>query len=164
VFSGDRGGDRHFGARGDRGGPPRSLADGAAQVRRGRRQDIERAVLEALELDFLSPAALHRAAHLAMEFFEKQQTAETRTIPAWSAALAEINAREAADKEQFKTGKLPAAIFKTWLAELAKERDVLNRPTTLKPARISHSEFLQEYRSAVQQSRVGSKYSQTART
>src|SRR6266853_6618277 len=35
--------------------------------------DIERAVLEALELGFLSPTALHRAADLAMEYFDKQQ-------------------------------------------------------------------------------------------
>ena len=111
--------------------------------------DIERTVLEALELDFLSPAALHRAADLAMEFFDKQQTADPQTMPAWSAALAEINAREADVKEQFKTGRLPAAVFKTWLAELAREREVLNRPTTLKPTRISRSEFLQEYKSAV---------------
>ena len=45
--------------------------------------------------------------------------------------------------------KLPAVVFKTWLAELAREREVLNRPTTLKPTRISRSEFLQEYKSAV---------------
>ena len=70
-------------------------------------------------------------------------------MPAWSAALAEINAREADVKVQFKTGRLPAAVFKTWLAELAKEREVLNRPMTLKPTRISRSEFLQEYKSAV---------------
>ena len=84
-----------------------------------------------------------------MEFFDKQQTADPQTMPAWSAALAEINAREADVKEQFKTGKLPAVVFKTWLAELAREREVLNRPTTLKPTRISRSEFLQEYKSAV---------------
>src|SRR5437764_2097430 len=84
-----------------------------------------------------------------MEFFDKQQTADPQTMPAWSAALAEINAREADVKEQFKTGKLPAAVVKTWLAELAREREVLNRPTTLKPTRISRSEFLQEYKSSV---------------
>ena len=84
-----------------------------------------------------------------MEFFDKQQTAETRAMPAWSAALAEINAHEADVKEQFKTGRLPAVVFKTWLAELAREREVLNRPATLKPTRISRSEFLQEYKSAV---------------
>ena len=98
--------------------------------------DTERAVLEALELDFLSHAALYRAAALATEFFDKQQTVDPRTMPAWSAARAEINAREADVKDQFKAGRLPAAVFKTWLAELAKERDVLNRPTTLKRTRI----------------------------
>jgi site-specific DNA recombinase len=111
--------------------------------------DIERAVLEALEVDFLSPAALHRAADMAMEYFEKQQRAETQTVPALSAALAEIHAREADVREQFKEGKLPAAVFKTWLAELAKQRDALSRPTTSKSTRISRSEFLQEYKSAV---------------
>jgi len=111
--------------------------------------DIERAVLEALELGFLSPTALHRAADLAMEYFDKQQNAETRTSPELSAALAEINAREADVREQFKTGKLPGAVFKSWIAEFAKERDALNRPTTSKSTRISRSEFLQEYKSAV---------------
>src|SRR5213082_3316851 len=71
------------------GTPLRAPANGSScsNGTRFRIGDIERAVLEALELDFLSPAALHRAADLAMEFFDKQQTADPQTMPAWSAAL-----------------------------------------------------------------------------
>ena len=39
--------------------------------------------------------------------------------------------------------------FHSWLAEFTKERDAINRPTMPKPARISRSDFLQEYKSAV---------------
>lgn len=67
--------------------------------------DIERVVLEALEPDFLSPAALDRAADLAMEYFNKVLTADTPAAPALSAALAEINVRETEIREQFKAGK-----------------------------------------------------------
>jgi site-specific DNA recombinase len=111
--------------------------------------DIERVVLEALEIDFLSPESLHRAADLAMDYFDKQQSTEPTKIPAVSAALAEINARESDIREQFNAGKIPGAVLKSWLAEFAKERDAVNRPTTSRPARISRSEFLQEYKSAV---------------
>jgi hypothetical protein len=74
---------------------------------------------------------------------------KSAVFPKVSAVLAEINARELGVKEQFKKGRLAEAVFKTWLAVLAKEREVLNRPTTSKPARISRSEFRQECKSAV---------------
>ena len=57
--------------------------------------DIEKAVLESLEMDFLSSDALHRAADLAMEYIHKQQSTEPPTLPAQSATLADIDAREA---------------------------------------------------------------------
>jgi len=84
-----------------------------------------------------------------MEYFDKQQNAEPPTAPAVSAALAEINEREGDIREQFKAGKLPAAVFKSWLAEFTKEREAFNRPAAPKSARFSRSEFLQEYKSAV---------------
>jgi len=102
-----------------------------------------------LEIDFLSPESLHRAADLAMDYFDKQQSTEPPKIPAVLAALAEINARARDIREQFKEGKIPGAVYKSWLAELAKERDAINRPAMPKPPRISRSEFLQEYKSAV---------------
>jgi hypothetical protein len=90
-----------------------------------------------------------RAADLAMDYFDKQQSNEPPKIPAVSAALAEINARESDIREQFNAGKMPGPVFKSWLAEFAKEREAINRPMTPRPARISRSEFLQEYKSAV---------------
>jgi hypothetical protein len=70
--------------------------------------DIERVVLEALEIDFLSPEALHRAADLAMDYLDKQQSIEPPKAPALSAALTAINTRESDVREQFKAGNLPA--------------------------------------------------------
>ena len=113
---------------------------------RFRIEDVEREVLRALELDLLSPKSLHRAADLAMEYFDKQQRAEAPTAPALSAAIADINAREADVREQFKAGKLPPTVFKTWLAELARERATLHHPATTKSARVSQSDFLHEYK------------------
>ncbi len=112
--------------------------------------DIEREVLAALELDFLSPIALQRATDLAMDYFDKQQSTEAKAAPAVSAALAEVDKREADVREQFKAGKLPAPVFKSWIAEFAKERESLNRPAAPKAPRVSRSEFLQAYRSAVE--------------
>ena len=89
------------------------------------------------------------AADLAMEYFDKQQEAGAPTAPALSAAVADIDAREADVREQFKAGKLPPTVFKTWLAELATERAALNQPTPTNSARISRSEFLHEYKSSV---------------
>jgi hypothetical protein len=66
-----------------------------------------------------------------------------------SAALAEITRARAGIREQVKVGKIPGAIFKSWLAEFAKQRVAMNRPATAKSARISRSEFLQEYKSGV---------------
>jgi hypothetical protein len=94
--------------------------------------------------DLLSPESFHRAADLAMEYFDKQQRAEAPTAPALSAALADLNARETDVREQFKAGKLPPAVFKTWLAELARERVTLHRSATTKSARISRADFLHE--------------------
>ncbi len=78
--------------------------------------DIEKAVLEKLEIDFLSPEVLNRAADLAMEYLNKHQSAEPPAPPEISAALADIDARESDVREQFKAGKLPPAVFKSWLA------------------------------------------------
>jgi hypothetical protein len=104
--------------------------------------DIEREVLAALEIDFLSSAALQRA----MEFFDKQQGAEAPAAPELSAALAEIYKRESDIREQFKAGKLPAAVFKSWLAEFAK---LALRPNVANARfegtlTLSHEEFIQE--------------------
>jgi site-specific DNA recombinase len=112
--------------------------------------DIEREVLAALELDFLSPVALQRATDLAMDYFDKQRSTEAKAAPAVSAALAEIEKRETDVREQFKAGKLPAPVFKSWIAEFAKEREALNRPAAPKAPRVSRSDFLQAYRSAVE--------------
>jgi site-specific DNA recombinase len=111
--------------------------------------DVEREVLRALELDLLNPKSLHQAADLAMEYFDKQEVAELPTAPEFSAALADINAREADVREQFKAGKLPPTVFKTWLEELARERVTLHRPATKRSARISRSDFLHEYKLTV---------------
>jgi hypothetical protein len=100
-------------------------------------------------LDCLSPEALDRAADLAMEYLDKQQSVAAPTPPAISAAQADIDARESDVREQFKAGKLPPGVFKSWLAEFAREREALNRRTTPKPARITRADFLQEYKSAV---------------
>jgi hypothetical protein len=105
--------------------------------------DIERKVLAALELDFLSPAALQRATDLAMEYFEKQQRTESQPALPVSAALAEIDKRETEVRDQFKAGKLPPLVFKSWIDEFAKEREALNRPAAPKVPRVSRSEFPQ---------------------
>jgi len=113
--------------------------------------DIEREVLAALELDLLSPAAIQHATNLAMEYFDKQRKPEPEAAPALSAALAEIDKREAEVREQFKSGKLPASVFKSWLGEFTKEREALNRPSVSEaPPRVSRSEFIQAYRSAAE--------------
>jgi DNA invertase Pin-like site-specific DNA recombinase len=112
--------------------------------------DIEREVLAALEQDFLSPDALQRATDLAMKYFEKQQRTEAQSAPVVSAALTEIEKRETEVREQFKAGKLPPPVFKSWIAEFAKERDALNRPAAPRAPRITRSEFLQSYRSAAE--------------
>ncbi len=74
---------------------------------------------------------------------------ESPTPPVLSATRADIDARESDVREQFKAGKLPPAVFKCWIAEFAKEREVQNRRATPKTPRISRSEFLHEYRAAV---------------
>ena len=85
--------------------------------------EIENAVLEKLELDCLNPEALNRAADLAMDYLNKQQSAEP---PAITAAQADIDTRESDIRHQFKAGKLPPAVFKTWLAD-AREREAPTR-------------------------------------
>jgi DNA invertase Pin-like site-specific DNA recombinase len=122
--------------------------------------DIEREVLAALELDFLSPVALQRATDLAMEYFEKQHANETRAAPAVSTALAEIDKRETEVREQFKAGKLPAPVFKSWIAEFAKEREALNRPAAPKAPRVSRSD---SSKPIAQPSRASSKSSRAAK-
>jgi site-specific DNA recombinase len=111
--------------------------------------DIERAVLDVLEIDFLSPEALRRAADMAMDYFEKQQSAQAQPPTALVDALAEIDARETEVRAQFKAGALPPAVFKCWLTEFGKERAALNRHAPPKPSPISRPEFIQEYRAAV---------------
>ncbi len=110
--------------------------------------DIEAAVLEALEMDLLGPAALERATNLAMEYFDKLYKIARPTGYASSELLA-IAGRETEIREQFKAGKLPPAVFKTWLDELAKERRALSRPAPVPPARVTRSEFLQAYKATV---------------
>jgi hypothetical protein len=114
--------------------------------------EIEKAVLEKLELDCLSPEALNRAADLAMDYLNKQQNPQPPPAPPeTAAALADIDARESDIRDQFKAGKLPPSVFKTWLAEFVREREALTRRTTTpqKSARITRADFLQEYKSAV---------------
>lgn len=99
----------------------------------------------------MSPAAIEHAANLAQEYFDKQRKAEPELAPALSAALAEIEKRESEVREQFKSGKLPASVFKSWIGEFTKEREALNRPSVSEsPKRISRSEFIREYRFAVE--------------
>ena len=113
--------------------------------------DIEREVLAALELDLLSPATIQHATNLAMEYFDKQRKPEPEAAPALTAALAEIDKRESDVREQFKSGKLPGAVFKSWLGEFMKEREALNHPSVPEmPPRLSRSEFIRAYRSAVE--------------
>ena len=112
--------------------------------------DIEREVLAALELDFLSPVVLQRATDLAMDYFDKQQSTEVQAPPAVSAALAEIDKRKTEVREQFKAGKLPAPVFKSWISEFTKEREALSRPAAPKAPRVSRYEFLQAYRAVVE--------------
>lgn len=123
--------------------------------------DIEREVLAALELDFLSPAALQRATDLAMEYFEKQQRTEADAAPPVSATLAEIDKRETEVREQFKAGKLPQPVLKSWITESAKEREALDRPAAPKVPRVSRSEFLQTYRSAAERKPKSSRARET---
>ena len=106
------------------------------------------AVLEALEMDLLSPVALERATDLAMEYFDKLYKV-ARPAGHASSELSAIAARETEIREQFKAGKLPPAVFRTWLDELAKERRALSRPAPVPAARVSRSQFLQAYKAAV---------------
>jgi hypothetical protein len=76
--------------------------------------DIEKAVLEKLEINSLSPEAFDRAAELAMEYLN-QQSADPPVPAKVSAALADIDARESDVREQFKGSQLPPAVFKSWL-------------------------------------------------
>jgi DNA invertase Pin-like site-specific DNA recombinase len=110
--------------------------------------DIEAAVLAALEMDLLSPAALERATDLAMEYFDRLYKV-ARPASHTSRELLAIAARETEIREQFKAGKLPPAVFKTWLEELAKERRTLSRPAPVPPTPVSRSEFLHAYKAAV---------------
>jgi hypothetical protein len=116
-------------------------------------------VLAALELDLLSPAAIQHATNLAMEYFDKQRKAEPEAAPALSTALAEIDKRESEVREQFKSGKLPASVFKSWIGEFTKEREALNRPPVSEvPPRVSRSEFIRAYRSAVERERESKRH------
>ena len=86
-----------------------------------------------------------------MEYFDKQQKAEPEAAPPLSAALADIDKRESEVREQFKSGKLPASVFKSWIGEFTKEREALNRPPVSEvPPRVSRSDFIRAYRSAVE--------------
>ena len=84
-----------------------------------------------------------------MEYFDKPLEAEAPTLPALSAVIADSVARELDVREQFEAGKLPPSVFRTWIAELAKERAAFTRPTQTKSARISRAEFLHEYKLSV---------------
>lgn len=84
-----------------------------------------------------------------MDYLNKQQNPQPSPAPPeTAAALADIDARESDIRDQFKAGKLPPSVFKTWLAEFAREREALTRRTTTPPksARITRSDFLQEYK------------------
>src|SRR3569833_2335053 len=87
-----------------------------------------------------------------MEYLNKQRSAAEPPAPSeTAAALSDVDARESDIRDQFKAGKLPPSVFKTWLAEFAREREALTRATTTpqKSARITRADFLQEYKSAV---------------
>jgi hypothetical protein len=74
----------------------------------------------------LGYGSLNRAADLAMQDLNKQHSAEPPAPPETAAALADIDTRESDIREQFKAGRLPPAVFKTWIAEFAREREALH--------------------------------------
>ena len=96
---------------------------------------------------------------------KQQNAAEPPAPPETAAALADIGARESDIRDQFKAGKLPPAVFKTWLAEFAREREALTRRTTAPPksARLTRADFFQEYKSAVTRKLKISPHAKTSR-
>ena len=52
-------------------------------------------------------------------------------------------------REQYRSGRLPLAIFKTWLAELTQQREALYQPAGRKTKSITRDEFMSVYRKVV---------------
>jgi len=111
--------------------------------------DAERTILEAIAYDFASPAAVERAVNTAMSYYEKEHAQRARALPARSEELAEIDAREAHVREQYKLGKLPSVVFTAWLGELEKERSALSQTIAPKTWRITREEVARAYRNIV---------------
>jgi hypothetical protein len=77
-------------------------------------------------------------------------------------ALAEIDKRESEVREQFKSGELPALVFKSWLSEFATEREALNRPPYQRRRRAFRASSSSEH--IAQLPNVSSRSSLAART
>jgi len=114
--------------------------------------DAVRSVVDALKIDFLSEENLAKAAEIASTHFEQMQRASTETdTPEISRSLVELAARESDVREQFKAGKLPVAVFKTWLSELENERKSIRKPAAAKriPQEFSREAFIRAFRKSV---------------
>jgi hypothetical protein len=75
--------------------------------------DIERSVVDALKINFLSDEYLASAADIAAAHFEQVQRAAAKPdLPEVARSLQQVAAREAEVRDQFKTGKLPNSVFR----------------------------------------------------
>jgi hypothetical protein len=105
----------------------------------------EQAMMGALQFNFASPVGMERAVSTAMAYYEQQACSTEGGSPAKSVRLAEIEAQEVDVREQYKSGRLPLAVFKTWLAELTQQREALHQPARRKSKSIKRDEFMSAY-------------------
>jgi hypothetical protein len=115
--------------------------------------DVERSVVDALKINFLSDEYLASAADIAAAHFDQAQRAAAKPdLPEVARSLQHVAKREAEVRDQFKTGKLPNSVFKAWLAELDSERRSIQKAATGKRAALvefSREEFIREFRKSV---------------
>jgi hypothetical protein len=117
---------------------------------RFRIEDVEQAVLRAIEYDFASPSAIDHAVNTAMKCYECEHAHAAQPIAPKSVELAQIDAREADVREQYKAGKLPPAVFAAWLDELQNARLAVTQPVVAQESRrVTRDEMASAYRGAV---------------
>lgn len=116
---------------------------------RFRIEDAEQAVLHAIEYDFASPSAIEHAVSTAMTSYEREYAHAARPTPSKSVELAELDAREADVRAQYKAGKLPPTVLTAWLAELETARLAVTQPVVQETQRVTRDDLAKAYRSAL---------------
>ena len=116
---------------------------------RFRIEDAEQAVLHAIEYDFASPSAIEHAVSTAMTSYEREYAHAGRPTTPKSVELAELDAREADVRAQYKAGKLPPTVLTAWLAELESARLAVTQPVVQETQRVTRADLAKVYRSAL---------------